>query len=164
MKKFLSVLFILFCTCAATAQNLPTKWNCRTKGLEGEEKACVHLFDQFVGSGWADMIDSEEYPPVWFRIDVIVQETPERKVLTMNIMIMMAYPAKFGNLLIAVYTQAMSVGVEGVDEPALYKVVVDDVIRDVGDWAKSTGDFIDFCPNSGLEWYKDQDELSETTS
>jgi hypothetical protein len=117
------------------------------------------MYDQLVSSGYSDMLGKDEFKPVWFQVDVIVQEIPEKDAITMSIIVMMAYPAKLANMYIAVYTQLMSVGVEAVDEPVMYQVIVDDIKRDTGDWAKTIGPFLEFLPNSGIEWYQQQGDL-----
>jgi hypothetical protein len=165
MKKFLTVLFILFSTCAVSAQNLPTKWTCRVSGgTEAEKQMCVNLHDKLVSSGYADMIAKDEYPAVWFQIDVVVQEIPEREAIAMSTIVMMAYPAKLAQMYIAVYTQLTSVGTEAVDKDAIYEVIVQDIKRDTGAWAESLGAFIEFLPPSGLEWFKKQGELDAPSS
>lgn len=153
MKRFLTMfvsLAIMFVSMSALAQDtagVPLAWRCNITGeSEAEEMFCMQMHAQ----AFRDFGVDPEGQPFWFQVDLIVRDTGCG--VSANIMVLVAYPAKFGQMYIAVSQHISVVTYEELGDKELFAIRWATIQDNMAMWSKNFGPFIGWLPDSGREW------------
>lgn len=158
MKRFLTMfvsLAIMFVSMSAMAQEtegVPLAWRCNVTGeSEYEQIFCMQMHKQAFRDFGADP-EGEE---LWFQVDLISRDTGCG--VAANIMVLVAYPAKFGQMYMAVSQHISLVSYEELGDEELFAIRWAVIQDNMALWSRAFGPFIGWLPESGREWAEKND-------
>ena len=154
MKKFLTAALVALALLVASpaAAQLPLEWHCYVNESIEEQKLCEVLFEAMDESGFAR--DRSPEDALWWQVETYVRAHKDGGGVSASIFVTLAYPAKTGQMLIAVDQRLLTLPAETLGKKKVGEAVVTQIILSVGEWSRIMGDFIDFLPFSGVKWFE----------
>ena len=156
MKFWKTILFVAIISVAtmAAAQEqvrVPLAFRCNITGEADVEKAfCEQLHAQAFRTFGVDAEGAE----LWFQVDLIARDTGCG--VAANIMVLVAYPEKFGQLYMAVAQHISVVTYEELKDEEVFEIKWAAIQDGMAVWSRGFGPFVGWLPPSGRVWMESQ--------